>query len=315
MSAYDFLADLLVIEVAHLGPDSLGGYLADMGARVVKVEAPGAGDQVRYAGALSMGTPDGFSFLHLRWNRGKESLGLDLHRPEGVALFKQLAARADVVIEGMRAGVLDRLGLGYEDLRGANPGLVYCSISGLGLTGPYAAQGSHGPSFDAFGGLGLPIKDSISKYDGAQPTAIGMHAMGLHAAVGVLSAVIRSRSTGKGALIEVAAAESSAHWLPDGVDTVLNPDHTFERPGFAGSDGRMIHWPRMENYRTRDGLLLYAQPLSPKFWKRFIALVERPDLEQLYQTAASPEEADAAVNAAMAEIFLTRDRADWLETL
>lgn len=308
---YDFLSDLLVLEVAQFGPDALGGYLADMGARVIKVEPP-EGDPLRYSGALAVGAPDGFSYMHLRWNRGKESLVLDLTTARGVADFLKLAARADVVIEGMRAGILDRLGVGHEALAAVNPRLVFCSVSGMGRSGPYRAMASHGPSFDAFGGLGRPTGESISKYEGVQPASIGMHAVSLHAALGVLSAVIGARRTGKGALIEVAAAESAAHWLPDAVEPLLNGPLNHDRPGFNDPSGRMRLWARMDNYATRDGKLIYLMSLTEKSWNALIGVLGRPDIQSIYDRAPQTGTEDAEVAAALREAFLEKDRDTWL---
>jgi len=313
MSGYDFLNGLRVLEVAQLGPSSLGGYLADMGAEVIKVEGAD-GDPVRRSGQHAVGAPDGLSFLHLRWNRGKRSLGLNLKKPEGVAIFRQLAAQADVVIEGMRAGVLERLGLGYEALRELNPKLVFCSISGLGSSGPYHTQGSHGPSFDAFGALSsinpYALPPELQTEAGAVP--VGMHAMGLNAALGTLSALLRAQRTGRGAYIEVSGAESAAHWLPDAVNASLNAAELHERPGFLNSQKRMAGWPRLSAYRTRDDRGIFFQGLFPRFWNRFCEVVERPDLPLIYQQVQDSGAADEAVHAALAELFATRDYAQWM---
>jgi len=310
--SYELLSDLLVLEVAQFGPDSLGGYLADLGARVIKVEEPGTGDPLRHAGPLAVGDPHGYSYLHLRWNRGKESVELDLRSPEGASAFLKLAARADVVIEGMRAGILDRLGLGHAVLKEANRRLVFCSISGMGRSGPYKAMASHGPSFDAFAGLGVPLGQEISKYDDPQPAAIGMHAMGLHGALGVLAAVIAARRTGDGALIEVAAAESSAHWLPEAVDPLLNAEATHARPDYVDSLGRMRLWARMDNYRARDGKLIYLQSLTDKSWSTLLGVLGRPDLQAIYDRTPQTGTEDSEVAAELTAIFATRDRDEWL---
>ena len=312
MSSYNFLEGLLVVEVAKLGPGALGGFLADMGATVVKVEEPGDGDYVRYAGSHAVGDENGMGFMFLRWNRGKQSVGVDLRSPEGAALFKKLATKADVIIEGMRAGILDRLGLGYEPLSQLNPKLVYCSLSGLGLSGPYAGRGSHGPSFDAFGGLAqAPAEGPVTKYQGVMPPSVGMYAMGLHAALGVLSAVIRAGRTGKGAMIEVAAAESAAHWLTDVLEPLLNPDTAVVRPGFNDKKGRLTFWPRMDNYRTKDGHVVLLQVFMEKFWSRFWQLLDRPDLPEVYRTAKTPEEADEEISRRLTEIMLSKTLAEW----
>jgi crotonobetainyl-CoA:carnitine CoA-transferase CaiB-like acyl-CoA transferase len=313
MSGYDFLNGVRVLEVAQLGPSSLGGYLADMGAEVIKVEGAD-GDPVRRSGQYAVGSPDGLSFLHLRWNRGKRSLGLNLKHPEGAAIFRQLASQADVVIEGMRAGVLERLGLGYETLHELNPRLVFCSISGLGSSGPYHTQGSHGPSFDAFGALSSTNPYALPPEQQAEAGAVpvGMHAMGLNAALGTLSALLRAQRTGQGAYIEVSGAESAAHWLPDAANSRLNAEVLHERPGFLNSQKRMAGWPRLSAYRTRDGRGIFFQGLFPKFWNRFCEVVERPDLPLIYQQVADSGAADEAVLAALAELFASRDYADWM---
>jgi crotonobetainyl-CoA:carnitine CoA-transferase CaiB-like acyl-CoA transferase len=312
MSGYDFLQGLLVVEVAKLGPGALGGFLADMGATVVKVEQPGDGDYVRHAGSHAVGDADGFGFMFMRWNRGKQSVGVDLRSPEGRDVFKRLCARADVVVEGMRAGILDRLGLGWETLKAINPRLVYCSLSGLGLSGPYAERGSHGPSFDAFGGLAQPPAEGpVSKYQGMAAPSVGMYAMGLHAALGVLAAVHRAGRTGEGAMIEVAAADSSAHWLTDVLEPLLNPDTCVVRPGFNDSQGRLTFWPRMDNYRTKDGQVVLLQVFMEKFWERFWKLLDRPDLPEVYRTAVSPEAADEEIARRLTEIMASRTFDEW----
>ncbi|MBK4998751.1 CoA transferase [Pseudomonas sp. S31] len=313
MSGYDFLNGLRVLEVAQLGPSSLGGYLADMGAQVIKVEGAD-GDPVRRSGQHAVGAPDGLSFLHLRWNRGKRSLGLNLKHPEGAAIFLQLAAQSDVVIEGMRAGVLERLGLGYETLREQNPKLVFCSLSGLGSTGPYHTQGSHGPSFDAFGALSslnpYALPPELQAAGGVVP--VGMHAMGLNAALGTLSALLRAQRTGQGAYIEVSGAESAAHWLPDAVNASANAALLHERPGFLNSHKRMAGWPRLSAYRTRDERGIFFQGLFPRFWNRFCEVLDRPDLAQIYQRIDDSGAADEAVHVALSELFASRDYEQWM---
>lgn len=313
MAGYDFLKGVRVIEVAQLGPDSLGGYLADMGADVIKVEGLD-GDMVRTGGSPAVGSENGVSFLHLRWNRGKKSIGIDLKKQEGADLFRRLVKDADIVIEGMRAGVLDRLGLGFGDLKRLNPKLVYCSLSGLGLTGPYRTLGSHGPSFDAFGALGStnPMALTPEEQVKSQINLVGMHAMGLYAALAVLSALTRARSTGEGALVEVAAAETAAHWKPDGVDVALNEGKLHERPGFLGAEKRQAWWPRLFCYACSDGKAIMFQGYSKKFWKRFCDAASRPDLYAAYESDREVNAVDAEVHAELRALFATRTREDWM---
>lgn len=313
MSGYDLLRGITVIEVAQLGPDALGGLLADMGARVIKVESPAGGDPVRRMGALSVGDADGFGFMHLRWNRGKESIGIDLRAADGIALFRRLAAGADIVVDGMRGGALDRLGLGHAELSRANPRLVFCSLSGFGLDGAYHALGSHGPAYDAYGGL-TRAAPGERPGEGAGHAPVGMYAMGLQAAVGVLAAVIRARATGQGAMIEVAAADVAAGWYTDAVDAALNRDSVQPRPGFADEGGRMFNWPRMGQYRTRDGSILFFQGYKDKFWERFAHAAGCPDLLDIVPGDDVEAYHDRLLDTLTA-LFATRDRADWMRLL
>lgn len=310
--SYELLSGITIIEVAQFGPDATGGFLADLGARVIKIEEPAGGDPVRHAGAMAVGDPDGVSYLHLRWNRGKQSIALDLASEEGKAAFRQLAAKADAVIEGMRAGVLDRMGLSHSSLLQENPRLVFCSVSGMGRSGPYSDMASHGPSFDAFAGIGQPLGAAISKYETAQPASVGMYAVGLYAALGLLAAITEARRTGQGRLIEVAAAEAAAHWLPEALDPLLNPELTFERPGFADASGRMRLWARMDNYRCRDGRIIYLQSLTEKSWRSLIGVLDRPDLQDIYARQPQTGHEDQDVAAQLQDIFATRDRDEWI---
>jgi crotonobetainyl-CoA:carnitine CoA-transferase CaiB-like acyl-CoA transferase len=141
---------------------------------------------------------------------------------------------------------------------------------------------------------------------------VGMHALGLYAAMGTLAAVIRACRTGKGALIEVAAADCAAHWRPDGVDAVLNAAMLHERPDFLDSRGRQVHWPRLFRYDTRDCKGLFFQAYGHKFWERFCAAVGRPDLLACYSSAESAEAADQYVFEELSKIFPTRTRAEWM---
>ncbi|MGC4936122.1 CaiB/BaiF CoA transferase family protein [Gordonia sp. DT30] len=299
-----------VLEVSQYGPDALGGHLADLGASVIKIEAPDVGDPVRFSGPYAVGGPNGVGFLHLRWNRGKRSITLDLGSPGGVASFKELAADAQVVIEGMRAGVLERLGLGYDELRKVNPRLVFCSLSGLGSWGDYHTQGSHGPSYDGFGGL-------LKRADGSLPespgTPVGMYAMGLYAALATTAAVRRAERTGLGAMVEIAAADCAAHWLPTGVDPGLNADSIVARPGFASDDGKMTYWPRLTPYETSDGRTIMFQAIKEKYWLRFCDVVDRPDLIEIYASADEVGEADRTVHAQLIEFFAQRRYVDLMK--
>lgn len=315
MPGYPFLNGLVVIEVAQLGMDALGGHLADMGARVIKIEPPEQGDPIRYAGEDAVGGPDGVGFLHLRWNRGKESVALDLRSPEGLSLFRRIVARATILIEGLKGGTFERMGIGYAALKAENPALIYCSLSGLGLGGPYHRLRSHAVAYDAFGGLLDPNGQPSPPRGAYRPPSIGMHAPGLYAALGVLSAVIQAQRTGQGAFIEVAAADVAAHWTPDGLDPVVNADKCVLRPGFLDDEDRMAGWARLAPYETCDGRMILLEALSLPTWDKFCRLVERPDLAALDPGEMGHGPYNTAVVNALEAIFRTRTLAEWMDIL
>jgi crotonobetainyl-CoA:carnitine CoA-transferase CaiB-like acyl-CoA transferase len=312
VTGYRFLDGVRVLEFAQFASSSLGGLLADFGADVVKVEAPGRGDPVRQLGEWAVGGPDGPSFNHLRWNRGKRGIALDLRSPQDRKVWLDLAARADVVIEGMRAGVLDRLGLGYDVLRQRAPRLVFCSLTGLGASGPYHTLGSHGHLYDAYSALLEPEFDGDGAVHRPQRRAVevGIHAAGLYAAVGVLSALRNAEVTGQGARLEVANCDAASAWLPGSVEVELNRSRISVRADqtMGGSVGG---WPRVEFYRCADGKLISLQAMEAKFWANFCAECGRGDL------IGEPSSDDPAVKSALwaelSAIFASRSRAEWIE--
>ena len=206
------LEDVRVIESSLLEPGALGMHLAELGAEVIKVEAPGEGDYIR---RLAWPFIEGVSILHWHVNRGKRSIALDLRQEQGVEVYLDLIRSADVVIEGMRPGALARRGLTYEAVREANPAIVFCTLSGFGLTGPYRDLPSHGIAFDSFSGHAPPAIDDDGFTAIGPHSTIGTKAGPLYGALGVLAAVIRARSTGQGTWLEVAQTDAAAaiNWL------------------------------------------------------------------------------------------------------
>ncbi|MEW6269331.1 MAG: CoA transferase [Thermodesulfobacteriota bacterium] len=145
---------VLDLSIALTGPYA-AALLADQGAEVVKVERPGIGDIARWVGVAV----NGMSALYLVCNRGKRSIAVDLTKPEGADLVRRLAARADVVVQNFRPGVMERLGLGYEDVRALNPDVVYCSLSGFGAEGPYRDRSAYDTVIQAYGGFAASQAD------------------------------------------------------------------------------------------------------------------------------------------------------------
>ncbi len=214
--------------------------LADLGADVIKVEHPERGDDTRHWGPPFAG---GEAAYFLSVNRNKRSIGVDLKTEEGLERIKRLAAGADVLIENLRRGALERFGLGYEALRETNPGLVYCSITGFG---PGKDQDRPGYDFliQARGGI-----MGITGFPDGSPTKVGVAiadiVCGLYAATAVLAALHRRSETGEGALIEVPLFETQLSWLANRAQEYL----------VSGEDkGRMGNaHPTIVPYQTFDG--------------------------------------------------------------
>lgn len=317
MSGYSLLEGIRVLEVAQLAPSSLGGHLADLGAEVIKVESGPLGDPVRVGGARAVGSPDGPAFMHLRWNRGKKSVALDLRSPEGRRAFLDLARESDAVIEGMRGGYLDWLGVGYERLRETNPAIVLATVSGMGGDGPYRTLGTGGPVFDAYAGLrevNTPSEPPTVGMAGSTTPPIAMYALGAYGAMGLLAALLKARATGVGCHVEVAGVDIAAAWIPDLVDAELNKNRSIPRPTWL-PDGRLPDWPRLEAYRTRDGEAILFGSHVEKFWHNFLRAVGREDLIGVDLTSADDGAAARAdmVWRALTEIFAQRTRAEWID--
>src|SRR5436190_7676763 len=210
------LAGIRVLELARIlaGPWA-GQLLADLGADVVKVERPGAGDDTRGWGPPFVEGADGdhlsAAYFH-SCNRGKRSIAVDFETPEGQAIVRRLAERADVVIENFKVGGLRKYGLDYEGLSAVNPRLVYCSISGFGQTGPYAPRAGYDYLIQAMGGImsvtgepeGEPMKVAV---------AIADLMTGMYSTVAILAALRHRDAAGEGQHIDMALLDTQVAWL------------------------------------------------------------------------------------------------------
>jgi crotonobetainyl-CoA:carnitine CoA-transferase CaiB-like acyl-CoA transferase len=312
------LAGVRVIESSLLGPAAITTHLADLGAQVIKVESP-SGDYVR---EMTWPIVRGVSLLHLHINRGKLGLTLDLGRPEAVEVYKDLARGADVVVEAMRPGSLARRGLGYEVLRELNPALVFCNISGYGMTGPYRDLPAHGIAFDTWGGIVKPAVDEEGFCYIPEHASIGMHAGPLFGALGILAGVIRARATGEGCFLEIAQSDAAAYmdwyrsesWLayerPDDEVTGNKADGYARRePGTAG----MKEGVRYQIYESADGHVLFMAS-EQAFWKNFCACVGRMDLFERWPGSKYADHArgNRELQRELREIFRTRSSAEWI---
>lgn len=313
------LAGVRIIECSMLGPGAITTPLADMGAEVIKVESP-SGDYIR---RMTWPIVEGVSLMHLHISRGKESITLDLRTPEGAAVFKDLVRSADAVIEAMRPGGLARRGLGYDDLKAINPKIVFCTISGYGMTGPYKDMPSHGIAYDTWAGLVKPETDDEGFCYIPEHPSCGIYAGPLFGALGVLSGIIRARATGEGCQLEIAQSDAAASmdWLRSETwkayerpedEVTGNPSDNFERraPGTAG----MRDGVRYQFYVTSDDRHVLFMASEQEFWKNFCEGVGRPELFERWPGSQYGDHAkgNRELQAILREIFLTRTAAEWL---
>jgi len=294
--------------------------LADLGAEVIKVENPG-GDYIR---KMAFPIIDGISLLHWHINRGKKSIVVDLRQPEGVEIYLDLVRGADAVIEAMRPGALARRGLTWERLQEANPRLVFCTISGYGATGPYKDMPSHGIAYDAWAGAARPSFNAEGEPTIPSYTTIGIHAGPLYAALGICAAILRARSTGRGARFEVAQSDAAASFNWNGIegnkayerpeDEVTGNDGDGRGPRRPVGDNSMTESVRYQYYRSTDGIILFMAS-EREFWKNFCEGVGRKDLFEKNPGARYADHArgNLELRRELAAIFRQRSTAEWIE--
>lgn len=283
------LAGVRVLDLSLMYPGAFcSQLLADLGADVVKVERPGSGDGMRMLAA-----PGAFNAAHTALNRGKRSVALDVRNERAGDVLRPLARWADVVVESNRPGQLDELGIGFDALRAENPGLVWCSITGFGTTGPNALAGGHDLTFLGASGL----LDRLAEGDPTPPsTTVSLPLAGSLAAVGLLAALLEARATGTGRRLEVAMTEAASWVLAEDVAREANAP----APGWGAFAAR-------NTYRCADGRWVTVAATEPRTWA---ALCDALGDESLAAHQIGQDE-DAAV-ARVAEILATKDAAEWV---
>jgi alpha-methylacyl-CoA racemase len=301
------LSDVKVLDLTRLLP---GGFcsllLADLGAEVLKVEDTGMGDYIRWAPPYygtdeqqALGTR---SSLYLSLNRGKRSVRLDLKQEGGREALLRLVADYDVVLDGFRPGVLDKLGVGYERLREANPRIVYCAITGYGQDGPYAQRAGHDMNYLGLVGLlGLTgAEDGPPVQSAGQIADLGGGA--LMAAFGVMAALHERQRSGEGQTVDISMADGALSWLAMVAGRYFCDGEVPRRGEQQLAGGLVCYLP----YEAGDGWITCGA-LEPKFWAAFCNGVGRPDLIEKQFEAPGSEAHQQVV-----EVFRSRSREEWL---
>jgi len=294
--------DLTTVVLGPLATQILG----DLGAEVIKIEAP-EGDIMRYAGPARH-REMGHVFLNL--NRNKRSLVLDLKRPEAASILLALAARSDVLMHNMRPQAMARLGFAWERLQEVNPRLVYCSAQGYGQNGPLADR----PAFDDIiqGGCGLVSLEMATGGDARfVPTLIGDKTVGLTMVYAVLAALLQRAQTGRGQAVEVPMFETMTAFVMAEHMGGLTFDPPIGPPGYA----RMLA-PDRRPHRTADGQICIL-PYTDRHWRGFFRIAGRPELVDDPRLADAPTRSRhvAELYALVAQCVRDRPSAYWLDRL
>jgi crotonobetainyl-CoA:carnitine CoA-transferase CaiB-like acyl-CoA transferase len=291
-----------VLDLTRLLPGGLCTLLfADLGAEVIKIEEPGRGDYLRSFPPIM----DGESALFLALNRGKKSIAINLKNDAGRTILIDLARRADVLIEGFRPGVLERLGLGWEVLHEVCPRLVVCAISGYGQQGPLAQQAGHDLNYMATAGA-LSL---FTQRGGGQPHVPGLQIAdlgggALPAAIGVLAALLERERTGTGSFVDISMTDGVLQWL------ALNAAQHAAGAAPVGGRSMLIGGAACYSvYETADSRYLTLAAVEERFWTTFCQMVER-DMFVAQQWADWPQQ--EAMFADLDALFRSKTSDEWL---
>jgi crotonobetainyl-CoA:carnitine CoA-transferase CaiB-like acyl-CoA transferase len=304
------LAGLRVFDLTRVlaGPTCVQ-MLADLGAEVIKIEKPGSGDDTRgFAPPYLPGSRESAYFAGV--NRNKLSVTLDIAQPEGQAIALRLLATCDILAENFKAGGLARYGLGYEQVRKANPGLIYCSITGFGQTGPYAARPGYDSLVQAMGGV-----MSLTGEPDGMPQKVGVPVAdlfaGLYGCIGILAALRHRERTGEGQHIDIGMLDTHVAWL---ANQGMNYLATGEDPPRLGNQHPNI--VPYQVFATADGHVVLSVGNDATF-RRFCEAFDLMDLlaDARFATNAARVENRQLVTDTLAPVLRGQPSAWWLERL
>jgi crotonobetainyl-CoA:carnitine CoA-transferase CaiB-like acyl-CoA transferase len=292
--------------------------LADLGAEVIKVERPGSGDDTRgwgppwFKDGAGKDTPD--SAYYLSCNRGKKAITLDISKPEGQNIVRELAARSDVLIENYKVGTLTRYGLGYEQLRASKPRLIYCSITGFGQSGPYAPRPGYDFVFQGMGGL-MSITGERDELPGGGPMKVGIAITdvltGMYASLAITAAIAHCERRGGGQYIDMALLDCMVAFNANQISGYLVSGNIPKRYGNAH--------PNVVPYQAfpcKDGHLILAVGNDSQF-ASFCKVAGHPELaeDERYRTMSGRIVNRDALIPLIADIMRTRAMHEWIAVL
>ncbi len=301
------LSGIRVLDLSRLLPGAYASQmLADFGADVIKIEEPGSGDYGRF---MPPAGPGGMSLYFIAINRNKRSMTMNLKSEQGREIFKRMVRHADVVLESFRPGVMERLGLGYEQLKELHPGIIYCAISGYGQDGPYSLRAGHDLNYAGYAGL-LHYNRGSNGEPAMPPTQLGDLAGGSYMAViGILTAVIGRGQSSEGRKVDASMTEGVMSLMPLVASAYLNTGKA-PRPGHSALDGGL---PCYNIYETKDGKHVTLAALEPKFWHTFCTHIGHLELLP-FHTPVGASEREQAMDILRA-VFKTRTRDEWVAEL
>lgn len=313
------LSGLKVLDMTRVIAGPVGGQiLGDLGADVIKIERRGEGDDSRRVGPPWVQPPvddfAGESTYFLAANRNKRSIGIDFAMPDGQALIRKLVADSDILIENYRTGTLDRYGLGYEALKTINPGLIYCSITGFGQTGPYCGRSGYDFLIQGMGGV-MSVTGNPDGEEGAGPLRVGIPLAdtfaGMNAVIGILAALEHRRKTGEGQHIDISLFESLAAALLNSASSWLNAG---VKLGRTGNDH-----PSAAPYgvfEAADGYIIIAT-FNDREFVRLANILGHPEwvIDPRFMRNGERVRNRSALKAAISAVVRTKNRAEWVAIL
>ncbi|MHA1380462.1 MAG: CaiB/BaiF CoA transferase family protein [Candidatus Helarchaeota archaeon] len=308
------LEGIRVLDLTMLFPGPFGTrYLSDFGADVIKIESRVRQDMARMPPPVVKipGSRKKDSYLYHALNRNKKNISLNLKTDEGKEIFYKLAKTADVIVEQFRPGVVKNLGVDYETIKKINPRIIYCSITGYGQNGPYRDLAGHDINYIGTSGVASVTRDRETKKPIVPGLQIGdMFGGGLHAVIGILTALIAREKTGRGQYIDIAMMDGTLSFLPMVLSAYLIDNIKKDPTTFNLSGGIPNYWI----YKCKDGKYITIGALEPKFYNNLLKVLGAKEISK-----QEAEDKGKTVQDLMfkqfQELFLTKTRDEWVEEL